>query len=293
VVRRVVAAVGRLLIGLGVVILLFVVYQLWGTNLSEASAQDNLRTQFSHVHVAPPTTVASLPGETGGTAPPTPAEGNVLGIIRIPKIGVDKYLVEGVGEEDLKKGPGHYPGTPLPGQPGNAAIAGHRTTYGAPFYNLNELGAGDKIDITTSQGTFVYDVTGSQVVAPDDVSVVNPTRDNRLTLTTCNPRFSAAQRLVVSAMLETPAAPATPASSRPHVATLSGADTVTTGSSSAIRPSVGFGGGCLLLILVVWLIARRWTRGWRLGTYGIFTLPFLVLLFFFFQNVSRLLPSNF
>lgn len=102
---------------------------------------------------------------------------------------------------DLKKGPGHYPGTALPGGSGNAAIAGHRTTYGAPFFRVDELEAGDPIFITIRGGRYRYDVSELKIVAPEDAWVLEPTEDNRLTLTTCHPRYSAAQRLIVVAQL--------------------------------------------------------------------------------------------
>jgi sortase A len=115
--------------------------------------------------------------------------------------------VEGTDENQLQEGPGHYVGTPLPGEAGNAAIAGHRTTYGAPFNNLNELAPGDAIDLTTLSGVNLdYVVTQPPVpVAPSDVKILNSFGDNRLTLTTCNPRYSATQRLVVVALLKEPA----------------------------------------------------------------------------------------
>ena len=122
---------------------------------------------------------------------------------------MDKVIVEGTGTTDLRQGPGHYDGTPLPGQIGNAAIAGHRTTYGAPFYNLNELADGDPIVVTTTQGVFTYSVTRSLIVPcgdsncndPADVAVIAPSTTPELTLTTCNPRFSSSSRLVVQATL--------------------------------------------------------------------------------------------
>ena len=106
--------------------------------------------------MAPTTTAAP------STAPPPPAEGNGLARLEIPKIGVDKIVVEGVGVEDLRKGPGHYPGTALPGVVGNVAIAGHRTTYGAPFGDIDKLKPGDEIILTTVTGRYVYNVTGTQ-----------------------------------------------------------------------------------------------------------------------------------
>jgi sortase A len=290
--RRIIAAIGRTLIAAGVLMLLFVAYQLWGTNLSEASSQDALRQQLARQLPHPTSTTRPSPTATTTTSTVPPLEavpGDALGRIQIPKIGVDKIVVEGVGEEDLKKGPGHYPGTPLPGEHGNAAIAGHRTTYGAPFYNLNELSAGDSIYITTGQGRFQYSVTGSQVVAPTDVAVVGATADNRLTLTTCNPRFSAAQRLVITAALVTPAV------SPPHrdITAPSPAKPVAAlneGSSGAIGPSVGWGAASGAIWLAAWVASRRWRR--RLP-YFIGGPVFLVPLYFFFENVSRLLPSSF
>ena len=112
-------------------------------------------------------------------------------------------IVAGVRTEDLKKGVGHYPETPLPGQQGNAAIAGHRTTYGAPFYRVDELEVGDEIKITTLQGAFVYRVTGQSIVAPSEYSVVADQPDKvMLTLTSCHPRYSAKQRIIVTAELD-------------------------------------------------------------------------------------------
>src|SRR5437588_5940741 len=187
-VRRVVAGIGRALIFLGVLILLFVAYQLWGTGISEARDQHRLKDEFKTVQQAPP--------PSNQVALPPPPEGDAVAIIEIPKISVNKAVVEGVGTEDLKKGPGHYPDTPMPGEKGNAAIAGHRTTYGHPFYDLNELQVGDPILITTRQGKFRYEVLETKSVSPNAVQVLDNTPDNRLTLTTCTPRFSAAQRLV-------------------------------------------------------------------------------------------------
>ncbi|MGH2707488.1 MAG: class E sortase, partial [Actinomycetota bacterium] len=116
-----------------------------------------------------------------------------------PKIGVEQVVVEGVSVDVLKKGPGHVPGTASPGQGGNMVISGHRTTYGAPFKRLDELEAGDEISLTTMQGRFLYLVTDTRIVAPTEVSILNPTIDSRLTLTTCHPKFSDRQRLVVLA----------------------------------------------------------------------------------------------
>jgi len=141
--------------------------------------------------------------------PSTTAHGPANGIARlvIPAIDVDQIVVDDVSVAALRKGPGHYPSTPLPGQAGNAAIAGHRTTYGAPFYRLNDLVAGDSIIVTTAQGRFEYKVDNQQIVAPNDLSVLDDVGGNRLTLTTPHPRYSAAQQLVVVASLSGEPAP--------------------------------------------------------------------------------------
>ena len=95
----------------------------------------------------------------------------------IPSIGLDWIVVEGVQVADLKKGPGHFHETPMPGQLGNAAIAGHRTTYGAPFFDLDDLEPGDLIEVQTLVGTFIYEVTGTEVVNPSEYALVIPTND--------------------------------------------------------------------------------------------------------------------
>ncbi|HUQ63194.1 MAG TPA: class E sortase [Acidimicrobiales bacterium] len=285
--RKVVRGVGKTLIALGVLIFLFVAYELWGTGIAEARDQKALKKQFEkQLQAAPPT----IPGSEAPEAPPvTVADpGDAIGLIEIPKIGVTKAIVEGVGTEDLKKAPGHYPGTPLPGQAGNAAIAGHRTTYGAPFSSLDELNPGDPINVTTTEGKFRYEVDHTDIVSPSEVSVLEPTEDNRLTLTTCNPKFSAAQRLIVVARLAGPTkdpppapAPAVPAPTL-NTAGLSGV-------SSSNGPALLWGLLAGLIWLAAWAVGQSWKK-WP--AYAIATPFFLVVLFVFFENVSRLLPAN-
>jgi LPXTG-site transpeptidase (sortase) family protein len=130
-------------------------------------------------------------------------DGQALGHIRIAAIGVDMVLVQGTDAGALAKGPGHYPGTPMPCTTGDVAVAGHRTTFLHPFYNLNELRAGDVISITTPAASCSYVVSEAPfAVAPTDLAVVaNTPGQHVLTLTTCTPRGSAAQRLVVKALM--------------------------------------------------------------------------------------------
>ncbi len=247
--RRLVREVGLALVTAGLVVLLFVVYELVGTNLSEEHSQAQLARDFNaavagarpavtSTTTSPAATPAkqnpsrkkvpsgkrARPGTSttrpraqpsrhpvkkksrDGAAPagrlPVPPPGGALDHLVIPAIGVDRYVVEGVGEADLQMGPGHYPGTPLPGQAGNVGIAGHRTTFGAPFFRLNALVRGDFIYLTDISGTtWVYDVVHQWVVPPSDTAVLDATHQPELTLTTCNPRFEATSRLVVRAVL--------------------------------------------------------------------------------------------
>jgi len=126
--------------------------------------------------------------------------GDSLTRIKIPALGVDTVVVEGITPSALRAGAGHYPQTPLPCEGGNVSIAGHRTTYGRPFGNVDQLKPGDTIELTTPIGGCVYRVSREPwVVAPTDMSVLDPTAERSLTLTTCHPKGSAAQRLIVRA----------------------------------------------------------------------------------------------
>jgi sortase A len=128
-------------------------------------------------------------------------DGQPLGRIRIPSIGVSSVVVAGTGTADLRLGPGHYPGTPLPGARGTVGVAGHRTTYGAPFRKLDKLGKGDRIEMRMPYGTFVYRVEQRRIVAPTAIWVTRRTSYDRLILSACHPLYSAAQRIVVFARL--------------------------------------------------------------------------------------------
>ena len=128
-------------------------------------------------------------------------EGIPVGEIRIPQIDLEAVVFEGVTAPTLRNGPGHMPWTPLPGQPGNAVISGHRTTYGAPFYDLDLLEPGDEIEVDTVIGTHTYTVRETIIVTPTDVWVTEPREGAWLTLTTCHPKLSARERLIVFAEL--------------------------------------------------------------------------------------------
>jgi sortase A len=296
--RMILRGVGKSLIAAGIVILLFVAYEVWGTGLITSSHQNALRQQFDRnlrAHQVPvpstgssattlptPTTVPIQPVQA--TQPP-PADGAPVGIIDIPKIGADYVVVEGTSEADLERGPGHYVGTALPGNPGNASIAGHRTTYLKPFYNLDQLAPGDPIFVTTTQGRFQYTVVDTLVVDPSDVAVLNPTPTPMLTLTTCNPRFSASTRMVVQAKLVSPVVAAVPVIKKPIAAT-----PTLVGNQGGWLPALLWGLACLAFGVVAWLVWRRWRRWWVpvASVVGL-----LVLLYVFFGAINPLLPQGY
>ncbi len=255
---RFLGGIGRFFIGTGIVVLLFVGYQLWGTGIQEASAQNALGDDFDSLleavdvpvettttttttTVAPEVSTTSTTTTTvppaGGTIPVEDQElaeqlfregGEAIARIEIPDVDVSKVVVEGVSVEDLRNGPGHYRATVFPGQVGNAGIAGHRTTYGAPFNRIDELLPGDEIRVQTVQGEHVYrvlsaadafgdeirgslgpdfvlpenaDSIGHIIVPPSATWVLGDFGDNRLTLTACHPKFSARLRIIVAAEL--------------------------------------------------------------------------------------------
>lgn len=190
----------RLLTGLAAVMGLVAVgvlgYPVY-TNLYQDRVQGGLDSQLA----SPELEQAYRAGDVG--------EGDSLTRLMIPSLDVDTVVVEGTTASALRAGAGHYPESPLPCEIGNVAIAGHRTTYGRPFHNLDLLSTGDKIILETPVGTCTYSVNKEPfIVAPTDFSVLDRTPTGTLTLTTCNPKNSAAQRLIVQADLEGPAAAA-------------------------------------------------------------------------------------
>ncbi len=206
-IRTFLRGLGQTLITLGVVVLLFCAYELYFTNLYTDQQQSRLGDDLATTWEQP------APTAKPGLKPVAVALGQGIAVIRIPRLGRDynKVVVEGVSHEDLKKGPGHYPGTAQPGTVGNMVISGHRTTYGAPFNRVDELAAGDAIVLETRDTWFTYRVTSEQIVSPSAVEVTYAVPGQRdalptkrlLTLTTCNPKYSATQRLIVHALLDT------------------------------------------------------------------------------------------
>ena len=147
------------------------------------------------------TTIALLPTPA---APPAPRAAEVtsqIGTIEIPKLGITKSLYEGVTLTTLDKGPGHWPGTAQPGQLGNVVIAGHRTSHDKPFRHIDQLVPGDQVIFTLGSDTFVYEVTGTTIVKPDALYIIDQTSTPTATLFACHPPGSTKQRIVVSLAL--------------------------------------------------------------------------------------------
>jgi len=177
----------------------YLAWLLWGTGITTSRAQSRLEVQFAQrlEHARP---LPVLPAEAEEPPVVSFSLGDPVAIIRIPRIDVDMVVVEGSDTASLKQGPGHYRDTAFPWEDqGTVAIAGHRTTYGQPFWSLNELRKGDLIRLVTEFGTFDYRVTRLTEVAPTDSGVLEQTEEPTLVLTTCTPRFSATRRLIVFA----------------------------------------------------------------------------------------------
>lgn len=289
--RRIIGGVGRGLVTIGILILLFVAYQLWGTGLYEAREQDRLQSQFAKELAKEKAEAHREATATTTTVPQIPPPvGDPVGIIQIPKIGLVRAVIQGIGVPDLRKGPGHYPATPLPGQLGNAAVAGHRTTYGAPFNRVDELAIGDPIIVTTLAGEYRYKVTQQLVVTPKQVSVLDPTPNATLTLTTCNPKFSAKERLVIHAALDRSKS-AQPQQAAPQpVASRASLDDALSGRGESRLPTLWWGLFAAAVGALWWLIFHRYHRWttWFMGA-----IPFAVVLFVFYYHFERLLPANY
>ena len=218
--RRISQITGWTLIWSGLFIFGYLGWQLYGTDvvnagvqaeatedvealLAAAKADTPIPTLIDPVELDPETPPAQAPASPTTTEPiqhfqqANPELGTAFAFLRIPKIGVDEAVFEGVDVATLKMGPGHMPGTPLPGQPGNAVLSGHRTTYGRPFFDLDLLEVGDTIEVESEVGVHRYEVREILVVTPYDFWVTYDRSGGWLTLTTCNPKFSARERLIV------------------------------------------------------------------------------------------------
>jgi len=226
VVRAVVGTVGELAITAGVLLLLFVVWELgvvgFTTNRAQAATVDTLERQFAQptptTPSTPSTTSTSSPTDTPTASPttsaavPVPPPGDAFAILRIPRLGAAwaKPVYQGVGLDVLAKGIGHYPDTQLPGQVGNAAFAGHRAGHGNPLIDIDTIRPGDAIVVETADTYVIYRADRSEIVPPTDVNVLAPVPDQPgvapteawLTLTSCEPKYGSTNRFIVFAKLD-------------------------------------------------------------------------------------------
>ncbi len=343
---KAIGVLGRSLIVTGLLLLAFAGFQLWGTGIAEARAQEELAAEFeavlagvdpsSEVPADSPPVALSIqregfqppkPASTPTLSPQTPAEpetGDPIGRIVIPAIDVEKTIVEGTTRDALRSGPGRYSSTALPGRSGNAAIAGHRTTHGAPFFDIDQLVPGDEITVETPEGTFTYLVEGQddgeggtlghRIVDPSDVSVIADKGDHRLTLTACHPKYSAEQRIIVTAtLLAPPAAVEPPDHAEPQPAFAVNfrkpAQDPTTPSlteDSGLGPAgptideslgwqrqyapatLGWAGFTAAIAAVASLLGRFWRRA---PAYAMAVPPFLLALYHCFVNLEHLIPA--
>lgn len=302
--RRVVGFIGTTLIVSGLLILGLIAYQLWGTGIQTREAQRSLKNDFAAM-VSSTTSSTSTPNTTPEKIEiPTPEDGEVIAYMHVEKMNLDVFVVQGVRYQDLRTGPGHYPSTPMIGEPGNASIAGHRTTYDAPFGDIEKLEPGDEIVFDTSYGHFTYIVDSHEIVDPTNVSVVanNTPALSTLTLTSCHPKYSSTKRYVVKATLKPEVSTPITVVSKPQtpteepVATTEEAFAEGWWHDAAAWPQVLLWTGALLLLVAAVIVTkRRFAQRLRRAHWiavAIVAVPFLISLYFFYENLSRLLPTN-
>jgi len=266
---------GKVFLALGFVLALFLVFEFAVTNLMYDRSQALLQKDLQ----------ALVASREATSLDWVPQQGQPVGVLTIPKIGLSSVIVQGSSASMTEQGPGHLRGTPMPGRLGNSVILGRRATYGAPFENLDQLLPGDPLTVATGAGEFTYLVQNVSIVRPGDPDVVGPSYDSRLTLITSSPKYLATGRYVVTAVLKGLPAP------QPTMAAVAVAPTELgiQGEPSAI-------GGVLLwaelaviaVITGVWLRRRVSRRvAWLL------TAPLaLALIWAAFTAADRLLPST-
>ncbi|MFF1829934.1 class E sortase [Paenarthrobacter sp. NPDC058040] len=212
VVRRVIQVLGELLITAGVVLLLFVAWELWWTNVEADAKQNEAVKSFAQEFTGPvaPAAPADYGNPVVGTAP---RNGETIGIMYVPRFGATytRPIIEGTGSDVLDTlGLGHYGSTSMPGAVGNFAVAGHRQTHGAVLDSIHTLVPGDKIYVQTKDGYYTYVFRNNQIVLPSRTDVLLPVptqpgatpNESILTMTSCNPRFGSQERIIAYSVLD-------------------------------------------------------------------------------------------
>jgi sortase A len=263
--------VSRTLTCIGLLVLLFVAYELFATNVMAARSQTKLLESF-RARLAHPATLQ------------LPALGEGMALLEIPRFASQSVVVQGVRPVDLQHGPGHDPGSPLPGQIGNAVFEGHRVTYGGPFRYIDELERGDTIVAFTTQGRFTYTVLG---VRPSSWHpfVATTTDVGYLTLITSDPAYVPTHQVQVLAQLVTqPLAP--PSQVQLAVGAVRNGSGV---DDRAFAPVLLWGELLIATLVLAWFLYRRWSPS---ATHLITTPILLALIFLLFSSVDRLLPAT-
>ncbi|MCL3860779.1 class E sortase [Actinotalea sp. K2] len=213
-VQVVLGGVGELLITVGLLLGLFVVWQLWWTDVVAGRLQDEVVADLGWDVPAAEPVVGDPARRDAPPVLPAPAQGVTFATLVVPRWGPDyeRPVTEGVGRAAVLDtlGIGHYPGTAMPGEVGNFSLAGHRVTYNKPFHLVEELEPGDALVVRTEEVWYVYTVTETRVVLPEQVEVIAPSpgrpdaapQEAMITLTTCHPMFSARERFVVHGVLD-------------------------------------------------------------------------------------------
>lgn len=172
------------------------------TTSSTTTSSTSTSTTSSTTTTAAPTTTEALPVPEPAPDPRANEPVVEIGTIELPKIGISKSMYEGVSLTVLDEGPGHWPGTAMPGHRGNVVVAGHRTSHDRPFRDIDQLTIGDEVVFTTMEGRFVYEVTGTEVVKPDAMWIIEQKDGFTATLFACHPPGSTRERIVVYARLK-------------------------------------------------------------------------------------------
>jgi sortase A len=266
---------GAIFAGIGVLVALFLAFEFFATQLIYERSQALLRQQLQ----------ALVASQEATSTDWIPADGQPVGVLTIPRIGLSTVMVQGSTSSMTERGPGHLRGTPMPGRFGNSVILGRRSTYGAPFERLDELRPGDTVDVATGAGDFTYLVATVAVIRPGEADVTGPSNDSRLTMITSSPRYLATGRFAVTAVLK--GAPA----EQPVGPTVAVAPT-----ELGLDADTGGLGGVLLwtelaavaLLGALWLKRRvSWRVAWLLGT------PLVVaLLWAAFRAADRFFPAT-
>jgi len=266
---------GAVFAGVGVVVALFLAFEFFATQLIYDRSQSLLRQQLQSLVASKEATSTMW----------IPADGQPIGVLTIPVIGLSTVMVQGSTTSMTEQGPGHLRGTPMPGRFGNSVLLGRRSTYGAPFQRLDELRPGDTVDVATGAGEFTYLVATVAVIRPGEPDVTGPSNDSRLTMITSSPRYMATGRFAVTAVLRGPPAeqPVSPA-------------VAIAPTELALEADTGGLGGFLLwielaavaLLGALWLKRRvSWRVAWLLGT------PLVVaLLWAAFRAADRFFPAT-